>query len=348
LSDYTSYYTNTLETLGVTYDYWNVFMQLSPPRAVLDQYDKVLIYTGDYGGIVDIGGGLWLFDALNHNDLRNYLAAGGKALVFGQDAIGDYLMQLWGLGNVDGLGFMRGASDNPLSDSVFGYAEPSQPSIVGSAEYSPFLKDMVLDISFAGDGAGNQYQVDEVDWLNFIDNDNEPLFQVPNTVTGTVESGYVATRSSYEPTLERVDDPNIAWPVSWRIAYLAFGLEGVNNDTGYATREDLVDALFSWLDDEISVTFDQTSYFSQKPFAFVTLDATMLSTEGADAVYYRWDFGDGSDIEWTTDPTVDHQYQEMGFYNARVEVMDEYGHKIVSEPVQVQVGSYLYLPLVNK
>jgi PKD repeat protein len=74
----------------------------------------------------------------------------------------------------------------------------------------------------------------------------------------------------------------------------------------------------------------------------------MLSTEGADAAYYRWDFGDGSDIEWTTDPTVEHQYQSVGSYQARVEVMDEYGHKVVSQPVTVQIGYEIYLPLVTK
>jgi PKD repeat protein len=180
--------------------------------------------------------------------------------------------------------------------------------------------------------------------------DTQPLFEVPNTVTGTVEGGYVATRSSYEPTIERVQDPVGVGvlPVPWRVGFMAFGLEGVNDDTGFTTREELMGVLFDWLDDEVAVTFDEASYFTPVPFSHVTFSATMTSLLDATAEYYRWDFGDGMDVEYTTDPTVDHQYQRCGHYLAYVEALDEYGHKAVGEPVPVQVCYNNYLPLIAK
>ncbi|UCC62773.1 MAG: S8 family serine peptidase [Anaerolineae bacterium] len=351
--DYTAYYTSTLDAMGITYDYWDVWSTppYSPPRPVLDQYDKVIVYTGDYGGTAWIFGGLYLLDALDGNDFRNYLAAGGKVVTMGQDALGDVIMQVNALGTVDGLAsYMRGAADVPLLDTVYGpyFTPPTQPSATGLEEFNPFLKDMILDMSFTGDGAWNQFFVDEVAWLNYVDLDTLPLFEVANVVTGTVESGYIATRSSYEPTIERANDPIGVpqEPVSWRVAFLAFGLEGVNNDTGYATRDQLLGALFDWLDDEMTVTFDEASYFVSSDFGSATLNATMTSSLGADAVFYRWDFGDGTGIAFTTDPTVSHQYLEKGFYWARVEAMDAYGHKAVSDPVLVTVGYHVYLPIM--
>ncbi|MGD8627170.1 MAG: S8 family serine peptidase, partial [Anaerolineae bacterium] len=116
--DYTGYYTQALETLGVTYDYWDTWNMLDPPRSILDKYDKVIVYSGDYGGLADIGGGLFLLDALDADAMRTYLADDGKLLVMGQDALGDALMQTFGLGTIDGLvDYRRGANDLPLLDS---------------------------------------------------------------------------------------------------------------------------------------------------------------------------------------------------------------------------------------
>jgi hypothetical protein len=158
----------------------------------------------------------------------------------------------------------------------------------------------------------------------------------------------VATRSSFEPTLERVQNPYAVpqEPVSWRVGYTGFGLEGVNDDTGYVTRADLVDLLFQWLDDQVAVAFDQGSYFVQSDFGLAHLSATMTSSMDGDAAYYRWDYGDGSDIEYTAGDNVSHQYQRCGFYTAWVEAMDAFGHKAVGEPVQVEVCTHLYLPIV--
>jgi subtilisin family serine protease len=348
-NDYTNYYTSTLQAMGLTYDYWNVWNQLTPPRAVLDQYDKVVIWTGEYGGILVLGGtDAYTGDTLNFNDFRNYLANGGKLLFTGQEALGDFYYRYFGLGPIDALPpYVRGASNTPLLDGVFP-GMPPQPSVVGVEEANPFLKGIVLDLSTEGDGAGNQYAVDEVQWANYIDLNTSPLFEVVNTITGTVESGYVGTRSSYEPTIERVKNPIKVpqEPVVWRVAELNFGLEGVNSNTGFNTRQELMQALFNWQDDMVSVHFDAVSYFTPAPFGYVDFTASMTSSEGGYALNYRWDFGDGSDVLLTSSPMASHQYQKFGIYQAYVEVIDSFSHKAVSMPVNVYVGYHINMPII--
>ena len=41
-----------------------------------------------------------------------------------------------------------------------------------------------------------------------------------------------------------------------------------------------------------------------------------------------------------------HVYEATGTYFVQVEVTDAYGHTAVSDPVQVQVGYVIYLPMV--
>jgi hypothetical protein len=290
---------------------------------------------------------LYFGDTLSANDFRVYLANGGKLLFTGQEALGDYYHAFFGYGPIDALQpYMRGSSNAPLADGVFP-AMPPQPSVVGVEEFNSFLKGMAFDLSTEGDGAGNQYAVDEVQWADSVDLDTAPLFEVVNTIP-TVENGYVGTRSSFEPTIERVKDPIGVpqEPVAWRVAELNFGLEGVNNSEDFNTRQDLLQAIFDWQDDVVQVEFDSASYFTGAPFSFVDFTASMTSSKEADALYYRWDFGDGSGIQVTTDPFISHQYQKYGFYQAYVEVTDTFSHKAVSVPVVVQVGYFIRFPII--
>jgi len=83
-------------------------------------------------------------------------------------------------------------------------------------------------------------------------------------------------------------------------------------------------------------------------FETVNLSATASSNLGAEAVMYRWDFGDGSEYVATTGDAVSYQYKVPGNYYARVEVTDEYGHTAVSMPVKVTVGRRIFMPFVMR
>jgi subtilisin family serine protease len=331
--DYRSYYTSTLETLGQTYDVWDMYSSGMPSRAVLDRYDKVIVFGGyNYSRYWNYYG--------NYDDLRNYLVAGGKVLFTGQDMFNaNMTLSLWSA--FTGAAYVQDSVFSPDCSLL-----PPQPSIAGNADWNPFLKNVIVDLSPGGDGAGNQWCVDELQATYYIDIDTVPFFNVLPTATTTAQSGVVATRSSSEPTLERVADPISApWePVRWRSIYLGFGLEGVNDDTGYTTRAQLLESFFNWMDDRLAVSFSQPLYFTPRPFNIVTLKADVTTNiTGNVGIYYRWDFGDGTPIVVTGGNTARHQYMVYGTYTPRVEVTDMYGHRAVSSPGKVQIGYQVHL-----
>ncbi len=57
----------------------------------------------------------------------------------------------------------------------------------------------------------------------------------------------------------------------------------------------------------------------------VRLDGSMSTDPDGRVVEYCFDFGDGSELCWTTSPTVDHVYNSAGQYAARLRVRDDLG-----------------------
>ncbi len=118
--------------------------------------------------------------------------------------------------------------------------------------------------------------------------------------------------------------------------YFAFGLEGVNNDTGFNTREDLLGAALHWAWDTATASIEakpmpngQVSYFT----------AEMDSTFGGDGVTYRWDFGDGTPFTTVyTSATAGHTYAEPGTYTVRVEATNGLDTRVIGETTDDRAG----------
>jgi hypothetical protein len=269
----------------------------------------------------------------NITGMNLYLANGGHLLMTGQDAA-------YGLAVGDGrdsdLNLYFGA--HYVQDSIFGPVAP-QPSAEGVADWNPFLSGVKVDLSPNGDGAHNQVWVDELDAKFYTDTDALPLFKATASASN-LSTGMVGTRMSSEPTLERVKGkPRELWTkLGYRTILLSFGIEGANGDTGYTDRGTLIQKLLNWLDDTVTITSLTPAGQSVRVNAPATLTATAASSVGGSIVYYRWDWGDGNKPNVTTTATAYHGYAKRGVYRARVEVMDEYGHKAVSNTVLIRVG----------
>jgi len=100
-----------------------------------------------------------------------------------------------------------------------------------------------------------------------------------------------------------------------------------------------------------SVAFDQAVFQTSQPDVAATLTGFGESSQG-DILYYRVDFGDGSDVETVTPDSsgalvVNHKYPARGAYKAHVEVVDEYGHKAVNTAF-VNVGYVLFMPWIGR
>jgi hypothetical protein len=214
--------------------------------------------------------------------------------------------------------------------------------ITPSADVPSAFMTVTVDISFDGDGAANQIYVDEI----VADPTSDPA-PVPGFAPAYVDllrypgednldDGTVAMAHRDQPTLEY---PGVAFP--GRTIYTTFGLEGVNNDTGATTREELVEAFLTWAMDEPTATIvDITSTYSSTT---TTLQANLV-----DGVSYRWDFGDGT--AYTThsgDNVVSHDYEECGTYTVRVEAMNIWGNRTVAwQEISNCMMPQIYLPIV--
>ena len=124
-----------------------------------------------------------------------------------------------------------------------------------------------------------------------------------------------------------------------------FGLEGVNNNTGFDTREDLLGTALHWVWDQPTATIKVTT---DKPGRVTQFTAEVSSEFGGEGVTYRWDFGDGTPFTNAyTSATAGHTYARAGRYTVRVEVTNELGTTVIEQQV-VQIGMPVFLPFVGR
>ncbi len=309
--DYTHYYADALTELGWSFDYYNADIHFAhsrtlPPASVLAKYDVIVYWTGD---LYQSDGTFTVSTPLTEIDMQtlsDWMFNGGRLFVAGQD-----LASAWDATTSDGHGAFLYSSNlgaKYLQDSLFdpSYAGvlPPAPSVMGVPGSA--FNGMTFDLSGAGDGAGNQYYVDEVRIAPFGDLEAPEDTHAAFVGIGgkPVADGYVGvTRASY-PTLE---EPAPAF--DYRTLYLSFGLEGVNNDTGFNTREDLMKRAMAWLLDSAEVTVHEG-----------LVDVSSIG------VSYRWDFGDGSPFTEANGSNVaTHTFDAAGEYRVRVEATDALG-----------------------
>jgi hypothetical protein len=204
-----------------------------------------------------------------------------------------------------------------------------------------------VQVAVNGDGAGNQYYIDEITTNPY----NNPGYEVRNPYlallkypgSANLQDGTVAMSHRDQPILER---PGVRY--LGRSVYTTFGLEGVNNGlSGRTTREQLLTALMNWAMDEPAATIaDVTNPNASNLTMFqATLASNIAGTTG---VSYRWDFGDGTPYTQAfTSRTVGHTYATCGTYQVRVEAVDSYGNHVIGTlmaPVSNCTTHTIFLP----
>jgi subtilisin family serine protease len=321
LPDYLSFYTEALDALSVGYDVLDADSLYGdnttlPPAAELAAYDAVIYFSGNNyfaDGSFTVSTPL---TGLDMDCLTEYANNGGLAIVSGQDfayVAGGHFFYEYVL------------AGSWLADSVSGGALPDQ-HIVAPDTASFGFQDITLNVGAGGDGAANQLYIDELaaDPFGYPEmppyvNSCTPLFVYPDNGTDRV----VAMLHREQPSLER---PGISY--LGKTAYLAFGLEGVNDNTGTTTRKELLEKLLDWGRDEPSVTFAAERAAAG---AYVFTAALSAPVAGVAGAVYRWDFGDDTGFAGpSASPTAEHQYSRSGRYTVRVEATDAFGNRAVS------------------
>jgi hypothetical protein len=338
-------YTSTLTALGITYAVWTV----DPATGFIDfnqvlRYPKAIYFTGDNGCGGYLSWGKYQYPMLN------YLAQGGRMLVASQDISHWYAYYR----RTGYLQWLFGSSF--VQASLFAGTTMPVPAVVGDNTSSTYLASQYYDIRpTTGDGARNQTSVDEIMAGTPLHADAVPILSAA-PVTRTAAMGTLGVRLSSEPTIERVKLQAPWNPLGYRTEFLSFGLEGVNDDTGFSTRRELMDRLLTWLDDEVTITPPAGpmlfSAGANAPITITVQASTSITTTTTgfhnSIVRYRWDFGDGTPIQVTAGPSAVHGYRQLGTYQVYVEAIDAYSHHAVAGPIMVSVGSRMYLPFVSR
>ena len=355
--DYLDYYTMTLESLAVSYDIYNADEQFAnpvtlPSLAELAHYKAIIYFTGDNyqpNGTFTVATPLTVLDM---DILNEYANSGGIVLAMGQD-----LASVWNSLTSNTASFMYASTlgGEYVQDSVSDSDYPSLPVIPAASAPEAFA-DVRLDLSddVAGDGAANQFYVDEIAAEPNVQPDGQDgkaypyaaLLYYPGPFN--LEDGTVAMAHREQPNLE---NPGISY--HGRSIYTTFGLEGVNNLPGFTTRAELLSAFMDWaLDEPAATIIDTTGTYT---------DTTLLTTfavdfssniSGTTAVSYRWDFGDGGPYTnaYTSD-VASHAYAVCGNYTVRVEVVDSLGNAVVvsKDVIVSNCASHItYFPFIGK
>ena len=348
-TDYRPYYEALLREAGVTYDVWDAerhWLQGPglPDVATLQKYDKVIWFTGDsfltyYGVSADATDRTRFLDFF-HN------TPGRKLIVTGQDWSGYYSNYTK---TTDGGCVLCSLGVGAWAEDAYAPAKKNSPlmAALGEGPFSGMLLDLggVMTPTIES-GAGNQEYVDGL----FPDGVHAPEWTgqgairslLPASDTPTERVPYIATLRGGDPKLEWIlsGDKAGTSTSSSRAIYFAFGLEGINNahtDAGFASRKDVLERSFAWLDDEVTLSVSGvTEVTLPEP---VVLTATLTSSTGmTEPVSFRWSWGDGSPIVATgSSASAAHTYGRDGTYTVWVEGTDPLGHTAVTS-VTVRVN----------
>ena len=191
-----------------------------------------------------------------------------------------------------------------------------------------------VSVNLDGDGAGNQRRPDAGRALTAADSD-DPCMLVYNGASiephASVLGRYVVTKGADGQDAPRLTDgvatgvtpdATLERPVprvDWTAALLHVGAEGLNGNRGELSPQTTIGLLHDFVADHVSVA---VAHRVRGKIVDFVADAS--SQRGSAITTYRWDFGDGSEVLTTTEPTATHEYGKgaRGTYSVRVEATD--------------------------
>ena len=344
--DFRPVYEAALTGLGLTYDVFNGGTAATgnpgPTFAQLQNYRAVVFFTGNNTSS-------WAAGHTNGSfPLQDYLVAGGKLVLTGQDLStlpNPLYNQNTGTDFLYGLmsGWLTGAERSPAptcaitrSDRDLYGSGTTAPGAAAQLETAFTLLGKTGDVSvnLGGSGAGNQRfpdagrtvaEADEADLCvePYNGTEVEPHARVLGSYITTKKDGVAVSRLTNSVATGVAGDPTLSQLeplVTWNSALLHVGLEGLNPNRGDLSPQTALGLLHDFVADSVSVAVTHRKETSKS----VTFVAQASSARGAPIVKYRWDFGDGSPIVETTAPSVTHEYgkDSRGTYVANVEAVN--------------------------
>jgi subtilisin family serine protease len=316
-ADYGPFYRHLFDALGISYRYLDVGTSPFPSFDELFGYTAVVMFTGDNASFDTSGLVLKDQDALSE-----WLDSGGRLWAIGQnlaeatDSNASFNSPHLGRARIY-HGYLGVRYD---TGSLYAGAAP-RPTANGQGP----LAGLTLDLSPGADGAGNQSSIEGSSPLGDTDTFNAVDTMVPLAAPmgGLSPGSGMAFGRSSEPSLEESRQQ-----FRYRSVEMGFGLEGLNATTGHAAPATVASRTLQWLLDSVDVTLGHPGPTSGS--RSTRLSATAVSSSGAAVTSYRWDFGDGSPVQTTPAPAVDHRFRSHDPVVVRVEATDALGHRAVA------------------
>ena len=235
------YYTDALDALGYSYDVWDTGLRGAPDSATLNLYTDGAVIWGapDWG---------YFSDSDTHTALENYLDAGGKLFISGQDIgfyaggstfYSDYLHATYVQDDTDLYG-LNGVSGDSISEGLY------------------------LAIS-GGDGANNQYYPSEIDPIapavtifTYDPSATTALAEpvLPEGVKARPEPGLEEPHPEGRRLKEASESSRLQGIVSsgtgairvntgtYKVVYFAFGFEAINSASD---RQLVMERVLDWM-----------------------------------------------------------------------------------------------------
>jgi hypothetical protein len=241
--------------------------------------------------------------------------------------------------------------DNPNGNDKFldGNKALPKPSVYvdtgkGPKHAGPFVGLKPIDLSPGGDGADDNRAVHNP-FTEALDK-SLGLIGVAGMqpLTGTFDTYRAFGRSALSSSVQSVtnggldvgivnsDEPTFKRAATYpgRSVLFSFGFEGINSNTGYATREQVLGRILQWFDDHptAKVVAIHPSHGQR-----VQLRASLGG--GQKAAQYVWQVGSQT-LKGTETPTT-YTFPHAGTYKIRVLITDALGHSAVSPSAKVTV-----------
>lgn len=350
--DVSRYYEQAVAALHKPYTYWNEAVQGAPSLQDMKRASAVIYFSGnnlnDYAtqntNSEALAGPL---DAIDLGNLHSYLDGGGKVFLSGIGiALSDPAWDAFVAGvELQGLS----EYDNNSNDSAGtgGKSPPSPSAVVDNRQFvnkNPYLFGGLrpIDLSTKGDGAKDNMAVSNTavttvfqtspklvgvsDLSPFNGSDpqyghgyGKAVLRTANLAGDDGNGGDVAIANSNEPSFKS------AVKFKGRSVLFSFGFEGINDNTGYATRIQILSRIFAWFGDHPTVSVSRYTY---RAHSSVRLRDTFRAGVGVHAASYIWKVGSRT-LKSTTRP-AHYTFSRPGTYGLRVQVTDSLGHVAVS------------------
>lgn len=354
--DVRHWYEVALTVIGRPYIYWDESILGTPSLQDLKQASAVIYFTGSNlnelapqnSNAETLAGPLSPADV---SVLHSYLDAGGRVFVSGMGAaLSDPYWSYIVMGGLPtGLAFDGAGSDLSLYDnskndkSHKGGISPPRPSAVpdtntrGPSNKWIFGGLKSIDFSSSGDGARDNLAAYSSTVAHVL---GEGMVGVPGLVPvrGNFDSqgtayGQAALRTTNKSLVRA--GPDVAVVSSdessfqhratypGRSVMFSFGFEGINDNTGYASRAQVLQRIFQWFDDKPVAGVGVRGYRSRQQ---VQLVAVLKGR--ARPVMYTWQIG--GKILRPTSKSTPYRFGRPGAYRLRVQITDSLGHVAVS------------------